>query len=86
MFRTRLHSCAQLIIGDWVKAESRGTAPFQGQVVEIHQPMDLFWAVDFIGERRILDFESHSIYLIESEERWQRGGLLGLGDMPPAGP
>ncbi|MEA5454454.1 hypothetical protein SPF06_06945 [Sinomonas sp. JGH33] len=60
----RISSCRELVCGDEILAQVGGVVHFRGRVTNLHAPMDLFWAVDAIGERRIIDFHEYAVYLV----------------------
>ncbi|MDQ4501291.1 hypothetical protein [Sinomonas sp. ASV322] len=61
---SRVHSCRELVTGNEVQAKVGDVVHFRGRVIDMHEPMELFWAVDSVGERRILEFREYAIYLM----------------------
>lgn len=58
----RILSCSELSEGGYVEARVRGTVHFHGRVHEIMPSMNIFWAIDSMGERRIIDFGEYEIH------------------------
>lgn len=65
---SRVHSCAAIANGDKIQAEFQGVVHFRGQVAEMHPTMSIFWAVDSIGERRLIDFLDFAVYLVHDAD------------------
>lgn len=61
MDRESLLTCGELQRGDVVQAKS-GHVLFTGRVIEIHVGHELFWAVDSLGDRRLIDLGSYEVY------------------------
>ncbi|MDQ4501056.1 hypothetical protein [Sinomonas sp. ASV322] len=60
----RISSCRELVCGDEIQAQVGSVVHFRGRVTNLHPPMDLFWAVDAIGERRLIDFHEYAVYVV----------------------
>ncbi|MDQ4503806.1 hypothetical protein [Sinomonas sp. ASV322] len=54
--------------GAEVEARIGDVVHFRGRVVVLHEPMQLFWAVDPIGERRIIDFHEFAVRIVTEVE------------------
>ena len=71
----RVRSCKELVCGDEIQARVDDVVHFRGHVINVHQPMELFWAIDAIGERRIIDFQEYAVYVLtESEQPEESAG------------
>jgi hypothetical protein len=62
MVTEQLHDCSDLEHGDIIHAHRRGILQFVGRVTEIDPSQELFWAVDSIGDRRLVDLGSYDVY------------------------
>jgi hypothetical protein len=58
-------SCRELAYGDRIEAAVSGVVWFQGEVVQIWPAMELFWAIDSLGERRIIEFSEYTVSLLD---------------------
>ena len=57
-----VRSCHELDPGSVVEARVRGEKHFEGQVTETHPKMRLFWAVDQVGVRRLIELDEYEVY------------------------
>lgn len=62
MERERVLTCAGLVPGDVVQAHVGAVLQFIGCVTETQAEHELFWAVDSIGQRRLIDLGSYEVY------------------------
>jgi hypothetical protein len=58
-------SCRDLDAGAEVEARVRGQKHFEGQVTETHPKMRLFWAVDSLGARRLIELDEYEVYRLD---------------------
>lgn len=62
MEREPVRASASLARGDVVQAYAAGVLHFTGCVTEVHADGGLFWAVDSIGQRQLIDLGSYRVY------------------------
>ena len=62
MERERMLTCAGLVPGDMIQAHVGTVLQFTGCVTETQADGELFWAVDSIGQRRLIDLGSYEVY------------------------
>lgn len=62
MEREAVSRCASLAHGDVVQAYMAGVLCFTGCVTEVQPEGELFWAVDGIGHRQLIDLGSYLVY------------------------
>lgn len=57
-----VRSCHELEAGAEIEARIRGERRFKGTVAETHPKMRLFWAVDHVGVRRIIELDEYEVF------------------------
>jgi hypothetical protein len=60
----RVRSCHELLPGAEIEARVRGEKHFEGQVDTAHPKMGLFWAVDKVGVRKLIELDAYEVYRI----------------------
>ena len=58
----RVRSCHELEAGAVIEVRWRGEKHFEGQVDVTHPRMGLFWAVDEVGVRRLIELDEYEVY------------------------
>ena len=58
----RVRSCYELEAGAEIEARVGGEKHFEGQVTETHSKLRLFWAVDGVGVRRLIELDEFEVY------------------------
>ncbi|MCH6472451.1 hypothetical protein [Sinomonas terrae] len=79
----RVYSCEELRCGDEIQAQFGGVVRFHGHVIELHRPMELLWAVDAIGERRIIEIKKYTVYRLNEVDD-SRQYIRGTQETAPA--
>lgn len=57
-----VRSCHELEAGAEIEARVRGEKHFEGRVDETHPKLRLFWAVDEVGVRRLIELDEYEVY------------------------
>jgi hypothetical protein len=66
MDRKRIRTCTEIREGDAILAHYGTVLQFAGLVTLIQADHKLFWAVDSLGCRRLIDLGSYNVFLSSS--------------------